>query len=147
MVVHRSMRSDVTFAFLATMAALLLARAAWLQQPWSTPVHQLTNGTLMLFAFHMISDPRTTPDSRAGRILFGALVAALALSIQFLLWRRNGLIWALAAAAPLVPLLDRLLPAARFQWNAPAARPDPTKEDSRHETLAPRPVPARGAVA
>ena len=37
---------------------------------------QLQSGALLLFTFFMISDPKTTPDSRVGRILFGVLVAA-----------------------------------------------------------------------
>src|SRR5262249_8735246 len=69
LVVHRSARSDVTLAFLAAWAALLFGRAAWLGQAWAAPLHQLENGSLALFAFHMISDPKTTPDSRAGRVL------------------------------------------------------------------------------
>ena len=44
----------------------------------------------------MISDPKTTPDSRAGRLLFAALVAAGAWYVQFRLFRTNGLLWSLA---------------------------------------------------
>ena len=58
----------------------------------------------------MISDPKTTPDSRAGRILFARLVALGAGLVRFVLYRPNGLLFSLASCAPLVPLLDRLLP-------------------------------------
>ncbi|MEZ5293506.1 MAG: DUF2330 domain-containing protein [Vicinamibacterales bacterium] len=118
-VVHRSARSDVTLAFLAGYAALVLARAAWLGDPWAVPVHHLESGAFLLFAFFMISDPKTTPDSRAGRVLFALAVAAGAAWVHFRLFRPNGFLWALACASPFVPVLDRLLPALRYAWPAP----------------------------
>ena len=119
LVVHRSARSDVTFAFLAAWAAVLCGRAALVHQAWVAPLHQLENGSLALFAFHMISDPRTTPDSRAGRIVFATLVALGAGAVQFLLFRTNGLLWSLAGCSFVVPLLDRWLPGREFEWSAP----------------------------
>lgn len=117
LVVNRATRSDVTYAFLAFYVAILLGRAWWLGLPLSIPLHQLQNGAFLLFAFFMISDPKTTPDSRAGRILFAFLVAAGAALIQFGLFRTNGLLWSLAAFALTVPLIDRLLPGRRYSWN------------------------------
>lgn len=115
-VVTRARRADVTFAFLGSHVAILFGRAAWLGQPWSNPLHQLQNGALLLFAFFMISDPRTTPDRRAGRVLFAALVAAGAFFVQYGLYRPNGLLWSLAVCSLAVPLIDRLLPAGRYEW-------------------------------
>jgi Na+-transporting NADH:ubiquinone oxidoreductase subunit NqrB len=119
LVVHRSARSDVTLVFLAAWAALLFGRAAWVGQAWGAPLHQLESGSLALFAFHMISDPKTTPDSRAGRVLFACLVALGAGVVQFALFRTNGLLWSLAACSLFVPLLDRWLPGRAFEWSAP----------------------------
>jgi hypothetical protein len=131
-VVRRAARSDVTWAFLGSWLAVVFGRAAWLGDPWAIPLHQLASGSLVIFAFFMISDPKTTPDSRAGRVLFAALVAAGGAWVSWGLWAPNGLLWALAAAAPLVPLIDRLLPGERYRWGAgrtgqtaprPAGRP------------------------
>jgi len=116
LVVHRALRSDVSLSFLLAYASMLVARAVHLGDPLSIPLHQLQSGALLLFAFFMISDPRTTPDSRAGRVAFGVLVAAGAAFVQFGLFRPNGLVWSLAACSPLVPVLDRVLPGARYQW-------------------------------
>jgi len=116
LVVNRAARSDVTFAFLLSYGGLLVARAAWLGDPWRIPLHQLGSGALLIFAFFMISDPKTTPDSRAGRVLFAAGVAVAAVLVQFVLFRPNPLLWALVACAPLVPLVDRLLPGPRYEW-------------------------------
>lgn len=127
LVVNRAARSDVTYAFLAFYLAVLFGRALWLGQPMSIPLHQLGSGAFLIFTFFMISDPKTTPDSRAGRILFALLVALGAGFVHFVLFRPNGLILSLAFLSPLVPLLDRLLPGARYAWRtAPeAARPEP----------------------
>lgn len=116
LVIHRAERSDVTLAFLVSWAGLLFARAAWLGDPWAIPLHQLESGALLLFAFFMISDPKTTPDSRPGRIVFAFLVACGAYYVQFKLFTPNGLLLSLAALSPLVPLIDLLLPGGRYVW-------------------------------
>ena len=108
-VVVRAARFDVTAAFLASWAALLFGRALFLGDPSAIPLRQLRGGALLIFAFYMISDPKTTPRTRLGRVLFAALVAAGAFVVQFVLYRQDGLLWSLAACSPLVPLLDRLL--------------------------------------
>jgi Na+-translocating ferredoxin:NAD+ oxidoreductase RnfD subunit len=80
------------------------------------PLHRLQNGALLLFTFFMISDPRTTPDSRAGRLVFAALVALGGWWWQFRMYGTNGPLWALAACSLFTPLIDRLLPGAKYQW-------------------------------
>ena len=121
MVVNRAARSDVTYAFLGSYGAILFARAAWIGQSWSVPLHQLESGSLMLFSFFMISDPKTTPDARGARFLFGALVAAGAAFVAFVLFKPSGPVWALVALSPLVPLMDRLFPGRRYEWTRPTA--------------------------
>jgi Na+-transporting NADH:ubiquinone oxidoreductase subunit NqrB len=119
LVVNRAARADVTWAFLAAHAALLVGRSLWLGDPVVIPLHRLANGALVLFAFFMISDPRTTPDSRAGRILFAILVALGGYLIQFRLFQTNPLLWSLAVCSLAVPLIDRLLPGRRYEWAEP----------------------------
>jgi hypothetical protein len=122
-VVHRSARSDVTVAFLLTYAGLVFARSAWLGEPWAVPLHRLQSGAFLLFSFFMISDPKTTPDSRLGRVLFAGVVALGAAYVHFRLFRPNGFLWALAVVSLAVPVLDRLLPAARYAWPVLMSRP------------------------
>jgi Na+-translocating ferredoxin:NAD+ oxidoreductase RnfD subunit len=126
LVVNRARRSDVTYAFIAFYMTLVFGRSMWLGEPVSIPLHRLENGALLLFTFFMISDPRTTPNSRAGRILFAFLVASGAWYIQFRLFRTNGPLWSLAAMSMTVPLIDWLLPGTRYEWirlHAPVAGP------------------------
>jgi len=119
LVVMRAGRSDVTLAFLGAYLALVIGRSLWLGEPMAIPLHRLQSGALLLFAFFMISDPRTTPDSRAGRILFATLVAYGSWFVQFRLFRTNGLLWSLALFALAVPLIDWLLPGAPYRWTSP----------------------------
>jgi len=116
LVVNRAARSDVTYAFIGCYCALVFGRSLYLGEPFAIPLHRLESGAVLLFTFFMISDPKTTPDSRAGRVCFAALVAFVAWYIQFRLFRTNGLLWALAACSALVPIVDRLLPGARYAW-------------------------------
>ena len=127
LVVNRAARSDVTYAFVACYCALVFGRSLYLGEPFAIPLHRLESGAVLLFTFFMISDPKTTPDSRAGRVCFAALVAFVAWYIQFRLFRTNGLLWALAACSALVPIVDRLLPGARYAWASrqPTSTPSP----------------------
>jgi Na+-transporting NADH:ubiquinone oxidoreductase subunit NqrB len=119
LVVTRAARADVTLAFLAFYVGLLFARAIWLGDPLTIPLHQIESGALLIFAFFMISDPKTTPDSGTGRIIYALLVTLAALYAQFVLFRPNGPLWGLIACAPFVPLIDRLIPAVRYDWSRP----------------------------
>lgn len=122
-VVRRAARSDVTVAFIVVYCALIFSRSAYLGEPTAIPLHRLESGSLLLFTFFMISDPKTTPDSRAGRLLFAALVAFIGWYVQFRLFRTNGLLWSLAACAPLVPVIDRVMPGPRYVWAVAPPRP------------------------
>ncbi len=128
-VVQRARRADISWTFLAFYLGALAARVVWLGQRWVVWTHALENGALLLFAFFMISDPMTIPNNRRGRLLYAALVAAIAYVWQFTLHEKNALLWALFLASPTVPLWDRLWPAPRFQWT-PNQRPP---EGDSHE--------------
>ncbi|HKQ59402.1 MAG TPA: RnfABCDGE type electron transport complex subunit D [Candidatus Eisenbacteria bacterium] len=148
-VVCKAARSDVTLAFLGGYAAIVFGRALWLGEPMTIPLHRLQSGLLLQFAFNMISDPRTTPDSQRGRLLFGALVAIGSGIVQFLMFRTNGPVWSLAVCTLLVPLIDRWLPGPRHQWNPVTATAGATR-GVNHAMPVPIPVPARplcGAAA
>jgi enediyne biosynthesis protein E5 len=122
LVLHAARRTDIAIYFLLSHAALLFARAAWLDDPWTIPLHQLQGGSLLIFTFFMISDPRTSPDSALGRFLFAFAVAALAHYLAFFVQMRPALYFALVALSPATFVLDRILPAPRFAWTAPALK-------------------------
>lgn len=122
LVLTRARRAETTIAFLLIYASMLFGRAVWLDDPLAIPMHQLQNGALLIFAFFMISDPKTTPNSAAGRVLFAAIVATIAFTIQFIYYEPNGPILALIISAPAVPLIDTLMRGQLYRWQRPAAR-------------------------
>jgi Na+-transporting NADH:ubiquinone oxidoreductase subunit NqrB len=111
-------RLDIAIAFLAAYALCLFGRAAYLGDPLAIPLHQLQSGALLIFTGFMITDPRSTPDHRAGRLLLAAAVACLALLLSIRFQLVGSPLFALALLAPLTPLIDKFLPARRFQWRS-----------------------------
>ncbi len=116
LVTYRASRSDVTWAFLGFWSLVVFGRALWLGDPLAIPIHALQSGSILIFAFLMISDPKTTPDTRMGRVAFAGVVALVAGVIQFKFYQPAAPLLALAFCAPLVPLFDRLLPGERYSW-------------------------------
>ncbi len=121
-VTGRARRWDVSWTFLACFLGMVLARVLLLGQNLAVFVHQLGNGGLLLFAFFMISDPMTIPNHRHARLLYALIVAALAIWWQYGLFKPNAPVWALFLCTPLVPLLDRVWLAERYQWQATPMR-------------------------
>ena len=126
-------RLDIALGFLGSFAAILFARAAWLGDPMAIPLHQLSSGALLIFAFFMITDPRSTPDSRPGRILFAVAVASLTAWLIIGPNIRGAPLMALAALAFLTPVIDRVLPARRFEWVEPKLS---ARKDMMHAQMA-----------
>ena len=58
------------------------------------------------------------------RFLLAFAVAALAYELAFFAQLRPALYFALIALSPATPLIDRIFPAARFSWRAPAPAPE-----------------------
>ena len=141
LVVTRAARADVTLSFLLFYVGILVTRAFWIGDPLSIPLHQLESGALLIFAFFMISDPKTTPNSRAGRITYALCVALTACYVQFGLFRPNAPLWGLIVCAPLVQLIDTWLPGRRYNWPCPSPddRPPPTLLPMLNSLPIPRP--------
>ena len=116
LVLSSAKRLDIALGFLIAFAAMLFGRALYLGDPMAIPIHQLQSGALLVFAFFMITDPRSTPDSRLARLLFAIAVAAAAAWLSWEYHIRGAMLFALAGLAVLTPLLDHLLPANRFEW-------------------------------
>ena len=116
-VVTRVQKLDVSLAFLFTFVGLLYWRQVYvLGWPIDYFIHSVSTGSLLLFTFFMISDPRTSPNHPFARILWAMLIAVAAFYLAAFKWRYNTIIWVLVAAAPLVPVLDKIFKAKIFQW-------------------------------
>lgn len=106
-VVSRAKRLDTAVSFFVAYAAIILSRALWLGDPLSIPLHGLQNGALIVFAFFMITDPKTTPNTRSTRVAFGILVAVVACVLQFQYYLSSAPIYALVLVAPTLVFLNR----------------------------------------
>jgi Na+-translocating ferredoxin:NAD+ oxidoreductase RnfD subunit len=116
-VVTRVQKLDISLAFLLTFIALLYWRQVYvLGWPADHFIHSVSTGSLLLFSFFMISDPKTSPDHPAARIIWAVLIAAIAFYLAAFQWKYNTPLWVLVAAAPFVPLLNRIFKASAFQW-------------------------------
>lgn len=116
-VVTRVQKLDISVAFLVTYVGLLYWRQVMvLGWPLDHFLHSVSTGSLLLFTFFMISDPKTAPNHWLARIIWAVIIAGISFYLAAFKWKYNTIIWVLVAAAPLVPLLDRLFKGAQFQW-------------------------------
>jgi Na+-translocating ferredoxin:NAD+ oxidoreductase RnfD subunit len=100
----------------------------------------LTSPELMVFLFFMITDPKTVPAGRVGRVVFGALVAVTSTLLMAPQvdewWTKVALLAGLVLVCAARPIVDRLVPAPNSDEDRLAA--------FRRRTLA---GPARIALA
>jgi Na+-transporting NADH:ubiquinone oxidoreductase subunit NqrB len=117
MVVLRVGRIDTSIAFLLAFAALHFARNV-LYLGWGADVwlHQLANGSLLLFTFFMITDPVTTPSSPRARIGWSIVVAGLAFLLGWKFFVNAAPVWALFFISASTPLIDLIWKGERFRW-------------------------------
>ena len=77
---------------------------------------------VMIFLFFMITDPKTVPAGRVGRVLFGLLVAIVStlfmapMTDEF--GSKVGLLAGLVAVCAMRPLIDRLVPEPRSEGDS-----------------------------
>lgn len=126
LVLKRVGRWDTSVAFLTSYALLEAVRNLWLGWSWDVWGHRLTSGSLLLFALFMVTDPRTIPNARIGRIVWATAIALLTFVLRNYCFIPSAVFWALFVLAPLTPVLDLFWPAPRFHWGEqPAATPEP----------------------
>ncbi|MEH1834732.1 MAG: RnfABCDGE type electron transport complex subunit D [Nostoc sp.] len=116
MTLQRIGRWDTTAAFLGAYSLLEAIRNLWLGWTWDVYWHRLMSGSLLLFALFMITDPRSIPNSRIGRVVWAFCIAGLTFILRNYFFVSTAVFWALFALAPLTILLDVLWLAPRFSW-------------------------------
>ena len=116
-VLAKVQRWDAPLTFFIVFGGLMYANIVW-YKGWDLGVflHSITSGTLVLFAFYMITDPMTTPNHRTGRILWIGLVSLLSFVLVTQFYFYSAPIWVLFFMSPLVPLVDRYWKAPKFVW-------------------------------
>ena len=116
-VTTRVQKLDTSLAFLLTFAALLFIRqVVYLGWPLDFFVQSISTGSLLLFSFFMITDPKTTPNHFTARVIWSILVAAVAFYFATFKFVNGAPVWTMVFLQPLVPVLDYLFEATRFEW-------------------------------
>ena len=118
-VVTRVQKLDASLSFLLTFGGLLFWRQVyvlgWLLDYFR---HSIGTGSLLLFSFFMISDPKTSPNHPLARTIWAMMIAVIAFYLAAFKWLYNTPILVLVFAAPLVPLMDRIFKAKVFEWSS-----------------------------
>ncbi len=122
-VVTQVQKLDSSLGFLLTFSGLLYWREV-LSLGWPTDyfLHSISNGSLLLFSFFMITDPKTSPNHPVARVLWAMAIALASFYLTAFRWMYNTPVWMLVAFAPLVPILDLIFPGRSFEWH-PVATP------------------------
>jgi len=114
----RVKRWDLSISFLVTLFLLESSRIIfYLGWDWPVLFHRFSSGTILLFAFFMITDPKTTPNSRQGRLCWGCLIALLSFILGQFYYLYEAPLIALFILSLTTPLFDFLFMAERFMWN------------------------------
>jgi len=116
MVLQRIGRWDTTAAFLGAYSLLEAIRNICLGWTWDVYWHRLMSGSLLLFALFMITDPRSIPNSRIGRVIWAICIAGLTFILRNYFYVSTAVFWALFILAPSTILIDFLWSAPRFSW-------------------------------
>lgn len=116
-VVTRVQKLDTSLAFLGTFAGLLFIRQIlFLGWPVDFFVQSISTGSLLLFSFFMITDPKTTPNHAMARIIWSMLVAGVAFYLATFKFINGAPVWVLVCLQPLVPVFDKIFKARKFEW-------------------------------
>ncbi|WP_413173283.1 RnfABCDGE type electron transport complex subunit D [Anabaena azotica] len=116
MILQRVGRWDTTAAFLGAYSLLEAVRNIWLGWTWDVYLHRLMSGSLILFALFMVTDPRSIPNARTGRIIWAVCIAIVTFILRNYFFLSTAVFWALFALAPLTILIDTLWFSPRFSW-------------------------------
>ena len=109
-------RWDTSIAFLLSYGTLEAVRNAWLGWSWDVWQHQFMSGSLLLFALFMLSDPRSIPNSKQGRLIWSLAIAFSTFILQHYFYLSTAIFWSLFIISPLTVLLDIVWTAPRFNW-------------------------------
>ncbi|WP_427160253.1 RnfABCDGE type electron transport complex subunit D [Aliinostoc sp. HNIBRCY26] len=116
MILQRIGRWDTTAAFLGAYSLLEAIRNLWLGWTWDVYCHRLMSGSLLLFALFMVTDPRSIPNARLGRVIWAFCIAITTFVLRNYFFLPTAVFWALFIFAPLTVLFDFLCTAPRFDW-------------------------------
>lgn len=116
-VVTKVQKLSVSLSFFGVFAGLLFIRQiVFLGWPIDFFLQSISTGSLLLFSFFMITDPKTLPNHSFVRIVCCVSIAAFSFYLSTFKFINAAPIFVLVAAQLFVPLLDYLFKADKFEW-------------------------------
>ncbi len=109
-------RWDTSMAFLLSYGTLEAVRNTWLGWSWDVWQHQLMSGSLLLFALFMLTDPRSIPNSKTGRLFWSMAIALSTFILQHYFYLSTAIFWSLFIISPLTVIFDMIWSEPRFNW-------------------------------
>lgn len=110
-------RIDTSLAFLASFGGLLfIEQVLYKSWPLDHFLHSLSSGTLLLFTFFMITDPKTTPRAPKARIIWAVLIGIFTYILGNWFYTFDAPIWALIIVSPLTVFLNHRFKGKAFKW-------------------------------
>ncbi len=121
-IVTKVRQFDLSFCFLFIYGSLICLRNFYLGNPFSISLHQLASGSLLVFCFFMVSDPKTSPNHLFSKFIYTFLLSVGVILWQFYLFQNNGFIFVLLLFTPFVLILDKLFNVTnKFRWQLGSA--------------------------
>ncbi|MGI8892104.1 MAG: RnfABCDGE type electron transport complex subunit D [Bacteroidia bacterium] len=117
MIILKVKRLETAFAFLFTFLLAEFTRTSG-YLGWEPEVflHKITNGSLWLFTFFMITDPVSTPNHPKARLIWASCTGLLAFALGNFLFVNAAPLWALFIMSPLTFFFDKLFIHQKFKW-------------------------------
>ena len=117
MILLKVKRLETSVAFLFTfLLAEYIRTTIYIGWEPEVFIHKITNGSLWLFAFFMITDPVSTPDHPKARIIWAAATGILAFVLGNFYFVYASPVWALFIMSPLTFFFDKLFIHQKFKW-------------------------------
>jgi len=110
-------RIGTSLAFLGTLMALEFFRTCvYFDDNIWVFLQKFSSGTILLFAFFMITDPMTTPRSFKGRLIYGCIIGGCTFYLTNWMQAYDAPIWALTIVTPITILINTIFKGAQFNW-------------------------------
>ncbi len=105
--------SAIFFVFYGGLEAIYNYYLGW---NFEVLTHQLMSGSLLVFAFFMLTDPRSIPNAKNSRIIWAITIAFLSFILKEIFYINSGVFLALFIISPLTILFDLMFKGSRFRW-------------------------------
>ncbi|MEM8891178.1 MAG: RnfABCDGE type electron transport complex subunit D [Bacteroidota bacterium] len=110
-------RIDTSLGFLFSFGGLIfIEQVIYKGWPLDHFFHSLSSGTLLLFTFFMITDPKTTPRAPKARIIWALIIGVFTYILSSWFYTFDSPIWALIIVSPLTVFLNKKYGGKPFHW-------------------------------